>query len=404
MTARTVGVVGAGQLARMMAEAASQLGIDMTVLAADDEESCVPALTARRADQTFVAGLESFVAGVDVVTFDHERVDVDQIEGLERDGVLVFPSAAALRFSDKAHQRQELHRRGLPTPRFTIVRQPDDALAFGAEAGWPVVLKPAQGGYDGKGVHIVDDPDAASALLDHGALAIPWVAEEHLAIDAEIAVVVVTARDGGRVHYPVVRTVQHGGVCREVTAPARLAPGLSDAAEALALDVASVVGAVGVLAVELFLVDGELLVNEVAPRPHNSGHITIEANATSQFENHLRAVLGWPLGSPTPRAPAAAMVNVFGPPDGSDPRAAAPHALTADVHLHLYGKSPRPGRKLGHVTALAGDVDSARSRAWAAAAALGTSPPDDVPGVAAPSSACSGRANRLPTAPPTPSE
>ncbi|MFP5326649.1 MAG: ATP-grasp domain-containing protein, partial [Acidimicrobiia bacterium] len=145
--------------------------------------------------------------------------------------------------------------------------------------------------------------------------------------------------------------------------------------ESLALEVADIVDAVGVLAVELFLVDGRLLVNEVAPRPHNSGHITMEASATSQFENHLRAVLGWPLGSPALRAPAATMVNVFGPADGSDPRSRASEALRNDVHLHLYGKTPRPGRKLGHVNAVADSVDDARARAWAAAGALGTEPP-----------------------------
>lgn len=375
MTAPRIGVIGAGQLARMMAEAASALGLELAVLADDGEESCVAGAPSpdRLPDD---GNLEPFARSVDVVTFDHERVDLDELERLEDLGLTVLPSAAALRFSDKVHQRQLLRARGLPTPAFAVVEAADEAVAFGDREGWPVVLKPATGGYDGKGVHVVDDAGAARALLGTGPLASAWVAEELLAIEAELAVVVVTGRDASRIHYPVVSTFQHDGVCREVTVPAGLAPARAAAAEALALDVADVVGAVGVLAVELFVAGGRVLVNEVAPRPHNSGHITMEANATSQFENHLRAILGWPLGSPAMRAPAAAMVNVFGPPDGRDPRARAGDALGADVHLHLYGKSARPGRKLGHVTAVADDVDEARARAWAAAIALGTDPPE----------------------------
>lgn len=371
MTAARVGVVGAGQLARMMAESASQLGIDLVVLAAPGEESCVATAT----DGDF-ADLESFARSVDVLTFDHERVDLDELERLEDLGLVVLPSAAALRFSDKVHQRTQLRSRGVATPAFAIAGSAEEAVAFGATQGWPVVLKPATGGYDGKGVHVVADADAVRALLGRAPLELPWVAEEHLAIDAELAVVVVTGRDGERLHYPTVSTVQHEGVCREVTAPALVDSATADAAAALALEVAEIVGAVGVLAVELFVAGGRLLVNEVAPRPHNSGHITMEANATSQFENHLRAVLGWPLGSPAVRASAAAMVNVFGPVDGSDPRDAVGQALRPDVHLHLYGKSPRPGRKLGHITVLADDIGDARRRAWGAAVALGTVPPD----------------------------
>lgn len=372
MTAPRVGVIGAGQLARMMNEAASALGIDLAVYAFEGEEPCVP-VAAAAPD----CDIESFAHSVDVLTFDHERLDLDELERLEGLGLAVLPSAAALRYSDKAHQRQHLHDKGLPTPEFAVFRSADEAVAFGDRTGWPVVLKPATGGYDGKGVFVVEGEEAARQLLGDGPLDVPWVAEELLAIDDEIAVVVVTGRDGERIHYPAVRSLQHDGVCREVTVPAGVAPAIRDAAEALALDVADVVGAVGVLAVELFVVGDRLLVNEVAPRPHNSGHITMEANATSQFENHLRAVLGWPLGSSAMRSPAAAMVNVFGPADGSDPRSRAAAALDGDVHLHLYGKSPRPGRKLGHVNAVAETVEDARARAWAAAIALGTDLPED---------------------------
>lgn len=370
MTVARVGVAGAGQLARMMAEAASELGIDLTVFSFEGEEPCVPLATiAPERD------LESFARTVEVLTFDHERLDLSELERLEALGVSVLPSAAALRFSDKAYQRRHLHDRGFPTPSFSIVDAVTEAVAFGDRVGWPIVLKPATGGYDGKGVHVVADAGATRRLLGEATMTTPWVAEEFLAIEAELAVVVVGGRDGGRIHYPAVSTVQHDGVCREVTVPASAAPDVRDAAEALALEVAAAVGAVGVLAVELFVAGGRLLVNEVAPRPHNSGHITMDANATSQFENHLRAVLGWPLGSPALRAPAATMVNVFGPADGSDPRSRTCEALTGDVHLHLYGKTPRPGRKLGHVNAVGDTVEDARARAWAAAVELGTTTP-----------------------------
>ncbi|MFP5326708.1 MAG: ATP-grasp domain-containing protein, partial [Acidimicrobiia bacterium] len=268
MTAARVGVAGAGQLARMMAEAASQLGIDLAVFAFEGEEPCLPLATVAPERD-----LEAFARTVDVLTFDHERLDLAELERLEQLGLAVLPSSAALRFSDKTHQRRHLRDRGLPTPSFSIVQSADEAVSFGDGIGWPIVLKPATGGYDGKGVHVADDAGAVRRLLSEGSPTMPWVVEELVQIEAELAVVVVTGRDGGRVHYPAVSTVQHGGVCREVTVPAEVAPSTRDEAESLALEVADIVGAVGVLAVELFLVAGRLLVNEVAPRPHNSGHI-----------------------------------------------------------------------------------------------------------------------------------
>jgi len=368
----TVGIVGGGQLARMMLTAASELGIDARVLATDSDESApgvwphttvVPDLDD--------AALGPFAMEVDALTFDHELVDPEVLAALERHGHVLRPGARALAFSDKAHQRTTFAAAGLPVPRFAVV---DDARAvegFAASVGgWPVVVKPPRGGYDGRGVHLVDGPDEAAALLEGIGGAV--VVEELVDIDAELAVLVVTRASGGHVRYPVVGTVQVDGICHEVVCPPPVAPEVVAEAERVATAVAEVVAAVGVLAVELFVSGGRVLVNEVAPRPHNSGHLTIEATTTSQFENHLRAVLDWPLGDVAPLAPAAVMLNVLGDPTAGDPAVHRPDALAVPgAHVHLYGKSWRAGRKLGHVTALGPDVGSARATARAALDALG---------------------------------
>lgn len=360
----TVGIVGGGQLARMMLTAASQLSIDVVVLATDTDTSApsvwphttvVPAL-----DDT---ALGPFAQHCDAITFDHELVDPATLEALEAHGHVLRPGARALSFSDKAHQRTTLADAGMPVPRFAVVHSTDDVEAFAAGiGGWPVVLKPARGGYDGRGVHIVGDRHAASAVVDgtDG----PVVAEEMVNIDAELSVLVVRQASGDTVTYPVVETVQVDGICHEVRCPATVSTEVASEAVAIATAVAEQVAAVGVLAVELFVSDNQILVNEVAPRPHNSGHLTIEACTTSQFENHLRAVLDWPLGDTTLVAGAAVMLNVIGRPGAGDPAAHRHAALgVRGTHVHLYGKSWRPGRKLGHVTALADNIDTAAARA-----------------------------------------
>ncbi|MCU0273065.1 MAG: ATP-grasp domain-containing protein, partial [Acidimicrobiales bacterium] len=263
---------------------------------------------------------------------------------------------------------------GLPTPPFAEV---GDVAAVGAFAdahgGWPVVLKAARDGYDGKGVWLVDRPDAAAVVLTSLPEGVPAVVEPRLPLDRELAVLVARRPSGGSVVYPCVETRQVDGICHEVLLPAAVPSALAAEAEAVACGVADLAGAVGVLAVELFVVDGRVLVNELAPRPHNSGHLTIDACRTSQFENHLRAVLDWPLGSPDPVTPAAAMANLIAGDPALDPRDRVAAALAAgDVDVHVYDKTPRPGRKLGHVTALAPDRGTARSLALAASAALGS--------------------------------
>ncbi|HTX63063.1 MAG TPA: 5-(carboxyamino)imidazole ribonucleotide synthase [Acidimicrobiales bacterium] len=391
----TVGIVGAGQLARMMAEAASAIGVRTAVLAARADDAAVDvASEVILGEATDNLALRALSASSDVVTFDHEQVDLGLICDLEHEGVPVRPGVETLRVAvDKGVMRTRLAAAGLPVPGYELLgvagspgRAPSELLAsidaFASQQGWPVVVKAARGGYDGKGVWPVAGSPAALALCEDAAAAsTPLLLETHVDIDFELAVVVARGRDGSSVAWPPVETAQIRGVCREVRYPGRLDPELADAAGALALEVARVVGATGVLAVELFASRGRLLVNEIAARPHNSAHWTIEGATTSQFENHVRAVLGLPLGDTSPVAPHVASVNVFGPPSGetADPATRLVDALAVrGAHVHLYGKEPRPGRKLGHVTVCGGDPVDVRSRAWAAARALGSPVPDDI--------------------------
>jgi 5-(carboxyamino)imidazole ribonucleotide synthase len=256
---------------------------------------------------------------------------------------------------------------GLPVPDFAPVADAAAVERFAARHGWPVVLKARCGGYDGRGVAFARDPAEAAAVLERGG---EWLAERHVAIELELAALLARRPAGETVLWPVVHTIQRDGMCRELHVPAPVEPALAGQAEELARAVADAVGATGVLAVELFVAGGGLLVNELALRPHNSGHFSIEGAETSQFENHLRAVLDWPLGVTTPRAPHVATVNVVGGEAG-DPLERLPAALAVPgAHVHLYGKAPRPERKLGHVTALADTAEAARATARRAAALL----------------------------------
>ncbi len=367
----------------MAGEAASALGLSMAVLAErPDDAACGVASEVVVGSPFVAADLHDFAARCDVVTFDHEQVDLELVAEVAAGGAVIRPGADTLELAvDKAHMRTVLDGAGVPVPAYAVVEEGPDAPAaveaFAAAHGWPVMLKAARGGYDGKGVWPVGDRAAAESVLAQVGGRV--VVEELVALEAELAVVVARRPSGASVAWPAVETAQVGGVCREVLVPGRLDADVVEAASALGQKVAEIAGAVGVMAVELFWTGGRLLVNEVATRPHNSGHWTIEGAVTSQFENHLRAVLDLPLGSTAPQHPQVASVNVFGGAAGADPARLLADGLAVEgAHVHLYGKHARPGRKLGHVTVCGDEAEVVRSRAWRAATALGTPVPDGI--------------------------
>ncbi|MFI7425598.1 5-(carboxyamino)imidazole ribonucleotide synthase [Micromonospora sp. NPDC049836] len=369
-----VGMVGGGQLARMTHQAAIALGQSLRVLAlAPDDGAALVAADVQYGDHTDLAALRTFAKGCDVVTFDHEHVPNAHIRTLTEEGAKLFPPAEALvHAQDKRVMRERLGELGAPNPAWRPVEQPADLVAFGAEVGWPVVLKAARGGYDGRGVWLVDDAvqaeELAAKLLAGGT---PLIVEERVALRRELAVQVARSPFGQVAAYPVVETVQQDGICVEVLAPA---PGLAEeralAAQQLAIDLATALGVVGLLAVELFETPDGLIVNELAMRPHNSGHWTIEGARTSQFEQHLRAVLDYPMGDTSLTAPVVVMANVLGGEPGGislDERLHHLFAAEPGAKVHLYGKQVRPGRKIGHVTLLGTDLAEVRARAARAA-------------------------------------
>ncbi|HEY8744660.1 MAG TPA: 5-(carboxyamino)imidazole ribonucleotide synthase [Chloroflexota bacterium] len=380
---RHIGIVGAGQLARMTYQAGISLGLTVRLLAehADDSAARVGADVMLGSPQA-LRRLANFAAGCDVVTFDHELIDIAAITALEASGSVFRPSSAVLALAqNKRRQREDLATLGLPVPPFRLVQTLEDVCAFAADQGWPIILKSARGGYDGRGVWLVTDPDAASTVLEQAAPPhLDLLAERHVPIERELAVLVARRPSGQAVVYPVVETVQIGGICREVLAPAPIPEALRCQAQDLAIRIAAAIDVTGVLAVELFQTDGTLLVNELATRPHNSGHYSIEGCVTSQFENHLRAIADWPLGDPSLVAPAVVMANVLGDPSGTDPRSHLPLALAKpDLHVHLYGKAARPGRKLGHVTVVGTDLADTRRRAQEGAQLLACGRPGEEP-------------------------
>jgi 5-(carboxyamino)imidazole ribonucleotide synthase len=363
-----VGMVGGGQLARMTAAAAVGLGVTFRVLSESENESA--ALVTHDVtvgSHLSLPDISAFAAKCDVITFDHEHVPAPILARLESDGVLVRPGSGALRYTqDKLAMRDRLSALGVPCPRFAPVSSLADVAAF-ARGTWPVVLKAVSGGYDGKGVWVCESAREAEDVL---AIGIPLMAEEFVPFRRELAALVARSPSGQGAAYPVVQTVQVDGICREVIAPAPgLDPDVAVEAEAMALKIAGELGVTGLLAVELFETGhGGLLVNELAMRPHNSGHWTIEGARTSQFEQHLRAVLDLPLGSCTPpEGTFTVMANLLG---GTDPDVFDRyiHVMAADpaVKVHFYGKEVRLGRKIGHVTVVGGpedDVAEVRDRA-----------------------------------------
>ena len=366
-----VGMVGGGQLARMTHQAAIALGQSLRVLATSpDDGAALVAADTVIGQHTDLEALRRFAKGCDVVTFDHEHVPGDHIRALEADGVTVHPSSDALvHAQNKRVMRDRLTAMGVPGPAWAPVTEAADVARFAADHGPTVVVKAATGGYDGRGVWLLSDPAEVAPLLASG---VPLIVEEKVRLRRELAAVVARSPWGQVAAYPVVETVQRDGICVEVLAPApALTADRAVQAQELAIRIATALGVVGVLAVELFeTAGGDLLVNELAMRPHNSGHWTIEGARTSQFEQHLRAVLDYPLGATSLTAPAVCMANVLGgAPGGPTIDERLHHLLAADpgIRVHLYGKQPRPGRKLGHVTALGEDMAEVRTRAATAA-------------------------------------
>ncbi|MGA4990551.1 5-(carboxyamino)imidazole ribonucleotide synthase [Nonomuraea bangladeshensis] len=368
-----VGIVGAGQLARMSQPPAIALGFELRVLAnAPDESAARVIVDTRIGDYRDLDVLREFAQGCDVITFDHEHVPTEHIEALIAEGHAVHPGAAALvHAQDKAVMRERLSAIGVPCPAWARVSSAADVAAFAEQHGWPVVLKAVRGGYDGRGVWVCRD---AAEVEEAMAAGVPLMAEAFVPFERELSVVVARSPHGQGVSYPVVETVQQDGICVEVLAPAPgLDPEQAAQAQRIGLTIAHELGVTGLLAVELFQTSTGLVVNELAMRPHNSGHWTIEGARTSQFEQHLRAVLDLPLGSPTMTSQVVVMANLLG---GDDPDLFKryEHVLAHDpgIKLHFYGKQVRPGRKIGHVTAVGSNLDEVRARARHAAVHLMT--------------------------------
>jgi 5-(carboxyamino)imidazole ribonucleotide synthase len=371
-----VGILGGGQLARMTAEAASTLGIEVAIL---EHEANSPAgriamreVTGAWTDEAALAALAKDALAV---TLENEFVEVSALEWLAARGVDVFPTARTLAtVQDKLLQKQHMRSAGVPVPDLAEVTRPEDITAAGERWGWPLVLKARRNGYDGYGNATLRGPeDIADAYTRLGWPERTLLVEAWAPFTRELAVMVARGRDGACVVYPVVETVQRNHICHIVRAPAAGDTAMLARAAAIARQAVESIDGIGVFGVELFeLADGSILYNEIAPRPHNSGHYTIEGCVTSQFENHLRAVLGLPLGSAAMVAPAAVMVNLLGKrtaparADGLADALAIPGA-----HVHIYGKlASRMGRKMGHVTALGATVAEAEAAARAAADAI----------------------------------
>ncbi|WP_435747922.1 5-(carboxyamino)imidazole ribonucleotide synthase [Nocardioides sp. SYSU DS0663] len=372
-----VAVIGGGQLARMMAEPAAAMGVPLRLLAEADGVSAAQVVPDQLVgDYRDLDVLREVTGGCAVVTFDHEHVPTEHLRSLAADGVAVRPGPEALvHAQDKAVMRERLAALDVPCPRNAVVTDVDEVAAF----GFPCVLKTTRGGYDGKGVWFVRSAeDCAEPFAVARDTGVRLLAEELVDFRRELSALVARSPSGQAAAYPVVWSTQRDGICHEVVAPAPdLDPDLAAHAQQVALRIAGALDVTGVLAVELFeTTDGRILVNELAMRPHNTGHWTQDGAVTSQFENHLRAVLDLPLGSPAPRARWTVMVNILGGPDRPDGTPVGrlydgyPHALARDARLrvHLYGKELRPGRKVGHVNAYGDDLEDCLERARHAAA------------------------------------
>ena len=367
-----VGVIGGGQLARMMVPPAINLGLEIRVFA-ENLGSPAEMATTVVGDYTDVHSVFTFAQGCDVITFDHEHVPQAVLTELVRRGIAVHPTPEALIFAqDKLLMRERLSELGIPVPGWIRASTPADVDAFLAEYGGRAVAKTARGGYDGKGVRVITAATDVAEWLDALAPGEALLLEELVEFRRELAQLIARRPSGESALWPVVETVQENGVCSEVIAPAPHSLGrISDLAGQIATDIAEGLNVTGVMAVELFeTTDDRILVNELAMRPHNSGHWSIDGSTTSQFEQHLRAVLDLPLGATGMTEPWSVMVNVLGGPEtgGLPSRYGRAMATHPTVKMHSYGKESRPGRKVGHVTASGDELAEVAYQARGAAA------------------------------------
>jgi len=340
----TVGIIGAGQLARMTVAPATALGINLLLFAQDKDDSAAQIAPHVVGDFRDLSQLLEFSKKCDLITFEHELVPLSVIKGLEAAGVKVFPTSHSFQYSqDKAVMRDKLS--SYPSPKWRVIDNANEAFDF------PLIAKRISGGYDGRGVWKVENLDDLDKLLsEHPQLLI----EELIKFDSEIAVMVARSQHGQATSWAPTQTVQSDGICTLTISPAPvISSTIAEQAQHLALTIADEISLIGVMAVEMFVKGDQLYINELAMRPHNSGHWTIEGSRTSQFEQHLRAILDLPLGDPTMTAPFAVMGNILGE-DKSDMYRPYLHLMARNPNLkfHQYKKEVRKGRKIGHVTVI----------------------------------------------------
>ena len=370
---KRIGIVGGGQLAKMTALSSLQLGCDVLVL---ERKSDGPAVNL--ASHSFVGDWDNpddlirLAEHSDVVTLENEFVDANSLSELEKAGHTLFPTAKSIGLvQDKYIQKETLKKAGLPLSPFKAIESREDIIEVAKEFGWPLVIKARRNGYDGKGNATVNDTSEIAAAWDKlDGDNRTLYAEAFCPFISELAIIITTSRNGEAVAYPLVESVQREHICHIVRAPAPISSEITEKATDIARRAVTAIGAIGSFGVEMFLTeDGKVIINELAPRVHNSGHYTIEACECSQFENHVRAVMGWPLGSTKMVRPAAVMVNLLGQDHGSGRPAGFNEALAMPgVHIHIYGKElSMPGRKMGHVTALGETLPEAEHIAQTAA-------------------------------------
>ena len=344
----TVGVIGAGQLARMMVAPASALGINLLLFAQSADDSAAQINNHVVGDYTDLEALKSFAARCDVITFEHELVPLPVIKGLEVAGVRVYPSSSAFVYSqDKAEMRKKLA--DYQVPAWKVITATSEVDQY------PLIAKAISGGYDGRGVWKINSQDELAEVLKHTP---KLLIEELISFDSEIAVMVARSPHGQATSWAPTQTVQEDGICTMTITPApSISDEIAEQAQKLALDIAAEVGVIGVMAVEMFVKGDHLFINELAMRPHNSGHWTIDGSRTSQFEQHLRAILDLPLGEPAMTHEYAVMGNILGG-DKADMYRPYLHlmARNPDLKFHQYKKEVRKGRKIGHVTAIGSDL------------------------------------------------